>query len=87
VYIDVNPFDYIDDSDADIYLQIEKDGYVYKIYEAVMSSKDFPFTVDGIQGDTDADGVVTMKVNGKDFIMPGDSEPYQWTAKFKPVEG
>lgn len=87
VTIDVNPFDYIGDGEAEIELEMDHDGWQIQIKKPTMLGiSDFPITIEGIEGDSASDGIVRMYVNGEYFVMPGQTEPYTWIAKFVPME-
>lgn len=86
VYIDVNPFDYMGDGEAEIVLEMEQDGWVTTIMEEVRSRDEFPFTLTGIEGDSDSPGIVVMYVDGVQFKMPGENEPKTWIVRFETVE-
>jgi len=87
VEINVNPFDYMDDEEAEIELEMEQDGYQTQIMAPVMLKKsDFPRVIDGIEGVSVSDGIVRMYIDGVHFVKPGDTQPYTWTAKFVPME-
>lgn len=86
VYIDVNPFDYMGDGEAEIVLEMEQDGWVTTIMEEVRSIDEFPFTLTGIEGDSDTPGIVIMYVDGVQFKMPGEEEPKTWIVNFETVE-
>lgn len=86
VYIDVNPFDYIGDGEAEIVLEMEQDGWVTTIMEEMRSVGEFPFTLTGIEGDSDSPGVVIMYVDGEPFKMPGEEEAKTWIVNFETVE-
>jgi serine/threonine-protein kinase len=68
-------------------LEMEHDGWKITIMEpVVLDATGFPININGIEGDSDSDGIVRMYVNGEYFIIPGGTEPYTWVAKFEPVE-
>ncbi|MDF2538815.1 MAG: hypothetical protein K0S76_1836 [Herbinix sp.] len=84
---DINPFDYIDDSEAEIEIEMEQDSWHYIIMtKRVLTAADFPRTIEDIEGEGTVDGIVQMKINGEDFVLPGETEPYTWIAKFEAVE-
>jgi serine/threonine-protein kinase len=86
VTIDVNPFDYIGDGEAEIILEMEQDGWATTIKQEMLSVSDFPLNISGIEGDGPSDGIVRMYVDGELFQIPGSSEETTWTVKFKAVE-
>lgn len=86
VTIDVNPFDYIGDGEAEIILEMEQDGWATTIKQEMLSVLDFPLNISGIEGDGPSDGIVRMYVDGELFQIPGSSEETTWTVKFKAVE-
>jgi len=88
VYIDVNPFDYleIEEDEVEVVLEMEQDGWVTPITNEMRSKSEFPFTVVGIEGESDSPGIITMYVNGVVFKLPGEQEAKTWIANFKAVE-
>ena len=86
VYIDINPFDYVGDGEAEIVLEMEQDGWVTTIMEEMRSMGEFPFTLTGIEGESDSPGIVIMYVDGVPFTMPGEAEPKTWIVHFEAVE-
>lgn len=87
VKIDVNPFEHLDISEADVILEMEQNGWLLTIYEEHLSIEDeYPFIVTGIEGEGKTDGVVTMYVDGIPFVIEGSDKPKTWTAKFVAVE-
>ncbi|NLY48587.1 MAG: Stk1 family PASTA domain-containing Ser/Thr kinase [Clostridiales bacterium] len=85
VTIDINPFDYYGDGEAEIILEMEQDGYSTEIYNEMTSVVDFPLTVRNIEGESLSDGYVTMYVDGILF-RDEQGNPYVWVVKFKAVE-
>jgi serine/threonine-protein kinase len=85
VVIDVNPFDYVGDGEAEIILEMEGNGEPANIFEGVLSVGDFPLTVP-VVGENANVGTVRMYVDGDLFIMPGDTEATTWTVEFEAVE-
>ncbi|MDF2944379.1 MAG: hypothetical protein K0S01_3237 [Herbinix sp.] len=85
VVIDVNPFDYVGDGEAEIILEMEGNGETANIFEGVLSVGDFPLTVP-VVGENANVGTVRMYVDGDLFIMPGDTEATTWTVEFEAVE-
>lgn len=86
VTIDVNPFDYIDKSQADITLELDQDGWVTNIKDEVLNKNSFPLTVKGIEGESASNGIVRMYVDGELFKLPGQSKEKTWSVKFEAVE-
>jgi serine/threonine-protein kinase len=86
VTIDVNPFDYIGSGEARIEIDMEQGGWSLNLKDQTMNASDFPLTIDGIDGEDTSEAVVTMKVDGDYFMMPGETEPHKWYVEFKPVE-
>ncbi|NLK27716.1 MAG: Stk1 family PASTA domain-containing Ser/Thr kinase [Clostridiales bacterium] len=86
VTIDINPFDYVGDGEAEIILEMEHEGWVSIVMEEMRSVQDFPFTLTGIEGESDTPGTVIMYVDGEKFVMPGEREPKTWTVYFEAVE-
>lgn len=86
VTIDVNPFDYINKSQADITLELDQDGWVTNIKDEVLDKNSFPLTVKGIEGESASAGIVRMYVDGELFKLPGSSKEKTWTVKFEAVE-
>lgn len=85
VTIDINPFDYIGDGEAEIILEMEQNGFGTEIFNEMTSIVDFPLTVKDIEGESTAIGVVTMYVDG--IIFKDESgNPYVWLAEFVAVE-
>ena len=80
----MNPFEYNDNEDADIVLEMEQDGTLTSIFEGPLSASDFPYTVSQVS-DSSSVGTVRMYVDGALFIAPGDTET-TWTIEFSPVE-
>lgn len=85
VTIDVNPFDYVGDGEAEVVLEMEQNGYVYSIKDELMTASDFPLTVTGIEGESASPGIVRMYVDDELFTVPGDDET-TWTVEFAAVE-
>jgi serine/threonine-protein kinase len=83
--IDVNPFENIDNEDADIVLEMEQDGNLTSIFEGPLSSSDFPYTATAVS-DSSSVGTIRMYVDGALYIAPGDTEGTTWTIEFTPVE-
>ncbi len=88
---DINPFDFIDveeDDSVNVKFVLEQDGVKRDIYSGAMSASEFPFYYGGdeLYSDSPSEGTVTMYVNGKKFILPGDTEAYTWTVYFEPEE-
>ena len=52
----------------------------------MLSTTDFPFTIDNIEGESDTPGIVTVYVDGEPYIKPGETTPYTWTVNFEAVE-
>ncbi|MHB8128671.1 MAG: Stk1 family PASTA domain-containing Ser/Thr kinase [Mobilitalea sp.] len=86
VTIDVNPFDYVGDGEAEIILEMEQGGWVTTIKQEVLTVNDFPLTVTNIEGESASVGTVRMYVDGALFIMPGDTEATTWSVEFETVE-
>ncbi|MDF2541788.1 MAG: hypothetical protein K0S47_1506 [Herbinix sp.] len=86
VTIDINPFDYIDESEASIVLDLEQDGSVTPIYDEYSSITDFPLSITDIEGTSDTPGIVRMYVDDVLFKLDGQSEPMTWTVNFDVVE-
>ncbi len=87
---DINPFDYLnieDDESVEIKLVLEQDGNKEPIFSGSMTASDFPYysDPDQIYSESQTDGVVTMYVNGKKFMLPGESKPYTWTVTYEPA--
>ena len=85
VTIDVNPFNYVGDGEAEIILEMEQNGTLTPIFEGYLTTTDFPYTVTEIVSDSSSVGTVRMYVDGALFIVPGDTET-TWTVEFAPVE-
>lgn len=92
VTIDVDPFEYIGDGEAEFIFEMEQDGYTTNLVNEngddtfMLSVTDFPFTLENIEGDGPSDGIVTMLMDGDPFILPGETEPKQWVVQFTAVE-
>ena len=84
VTIDVNPFDYSDEDEAEIILEMEQDGQDTNIYEGYLSLLDFPL-VAPTTSDSASVGTVRMYVDGALFTVPGDTQT-TWTIEFEAVE-
>lgn len=80
-----NPFDYIDESEATIMLELVQDGGATTIYEEYLSIMDFPLTVKNIEGESASNGVVYMYIDDVPVTL-GGSKPATWTVEFKAVE-
>jgi serine/threonine-protein kinase len=85
VTIDVNPFDYVGNGEAEIVLEMEQDGNVETIFEGYLSSADFPYPVPDITSKSSSVGTVKMYVNGNLFTVPGDTQT-TWTVEFEALE-
>lgn len=85
VTIDINPFDYIGDGEAEIILEMEQNGFGTEIYNEMTSLTEFPLTVTNIDGEGPSIGVVTMYVDGVIF-KDENGDPYVWIVEFKAVE-
>ncbi len=83
--IEINPFDYVGDGEAEIILEMEQNGYGTEIYNEMTSISDFPLTVSNIEGESTAIGVVRMYVDGDPF-MDASGDPYVWVVEFEAVE-
>lgn len=86
VTIDINPFDTIGTGEARIEIDMEQSGWESNLKDQKMTPADFPLTIGGIDGEDTSQAVVTMKVDGEDFMLPGETEPHKWYVEFKPVE-
>lgn len=86
VIININPFDYIDDEEAEIVLELEQDGWVTDIFDGYLTSTDFPLKVRNIEGDSTSDGTVRMYVDNILFKIPGEAKESTWKVKFIAVE-
>lgn len=86
VYIDINPFDYVGDGEAEVILEMEQDGWVTTIMDEMKSVGEFPFTLNGIEGESDSPGIVMMYIDGIPFTIPGEVEPKTWIVHFEAVE-
>jgi serine/threonine-protein kinase len=84
--IDINPFETLNMSEdsANILLVLEQDGEQYDIFQGQLSSSDFPYPFPDYESNSGSTGKVTMFVNGKAFVMPGDNAPYTWDMTFEP---
>ena len=58
LYIEINPFYYTGDGEADIILEMEQGGYGTEIYHEMTSISDFPMTLNDIEGESLEIGVV-----------------------------
>ena len=85
VTIDVNPFYYVGDGEAEIILEMEQNGYGTEIYNEMASIVDFPLTVRNIEGESASIGLVTMYVDGIIF-KDEQGNPYVWVVEFEAVE-
>jgi len=85
VTIDVNPFDYVGDGEAEIVLEMEQDGNLTTVFEGYVSITEFPFTVPDINSKSASVGTVRMYVDGALFTVPGDTET-TWTVEFEALE-
>ena len=85
VTIDVNPFDYVGDGEADIVLEMEQDGNLTNIFEGYLSVTDFPYTMTGITSESSSVGTVRMYIDGDLFTVPGDTDT-TWNVEFTPLE-
>jgi serine/threonine-protein kinase len=83
--IEVNPFDYMGDGEAEIILEMEQNGYGTEIYNKMASISDFPLTVTDIEGESAAIGVVRMYIDG-DIFKDEAGAPYVWVVEFEAVE-
>lgn len=85
VQIDTNPFDYLDikGDTADIKLVMDQNGKKSDIFQGQLSSGDFPYTVTDIEAGSNSEAVVRMYVNGKIFVLPGDTSAYTWDVSFQ----
>ena len=83
--IDINPFDFVGDGEAEIILEMEQNGYGTEIYNEMTSISDFPLNVPNIEGESTAIGVVKMYVDG-DVFMDESGDPYVWIVEFEAVE-
>ncbi|NLO09206.1 MAG: Stk1 family PASTA domain-containing Ser/Thr kinase [Clostridiales bacterium] len=83
--IEINPFDYVGDGEAEIILEMEQNGYGTVIYEEMTSIADFPLTVSNIEGESTAMGVVTMLIDGELF-KDESGNAYVWVVEFEAVE-
>jgi hypothetical protein len=63
---------------------MEQDGKKYDIFQGPLSSSDFPYPIDDYESDSSSTGTVRMYVNGKLFVLPGDSQAYTWDMNFEP---
>ncbi|HHX13057.1 MAG TPA: Stk1 family PASTA domain-containing Ser/Thr kinase [Clostridiales bacterium] len=86
VYIDTNPFEYVGDGEAEIVLEMEQDGWATTIMDEMKSVGEFPFTLNGIEGESDSPGLVIMYVDGVPFTIPGEAGPKTWIVHFEAVE-
>ena len=83
--IDINPFDYVGDGEAEIILEMEQNGYGTEIYNDMASISDFPMTLKDIEGESASIGVVKMYVDSEVF-KDESGNPYIWIIEFKAVE-
>jgi hypothetical protein len=66
---------------------MEQNGWMVTIFEEYLTIEDeYPFSVTGIEGESQADGIVTMYVDGVPFVMEGSDRPKTWIAKFVALE-
>ncbi|HHT97054.1 MAG TPA: Stk1 family PASTA domain-containing Ser/Thr kinase [Clostridiales bacterium] len=86
VIININPFDYIEDEEAEIVLEMEQDGWVSEIFEGMATSDDFPLKVKNVIGDNLSDGTVRMYVDNMIFKLPDETVGKTWKIKFIAVE-
>ncbi|NLK74373.1 MAG: Stk1 family PASTA domain-containing Ser/Thr kinase [Clostridiales bacterium] len=87
VTIDINPFEHLDFSEGEVILEMEQNGWMVTIFEEYLTIEDeYPFSVTGIEGESQADGIVTMYVDGVPFVMEGSDRPKTWIAKFVALE-
>ncbi|MGB4658357.1 MAG: PASTA domain-containing protein, partial [Mobilitalea sp.] len=84
--IDVNPFDYIGDGEAEIIIEIEQSGSKESLYEGMMSTEDFPYIDNAVIGNDASDATVRMIIDGDYFTVPGESSEAKWTVHFDAVE-
>jgi serine/threonine protein kinase len=82
--IDINPFDYTGDGEAEIILEMEQNGYGTEIYNEITSVSDFPLTIP-VEGESTSPGVVRMYIDG-DLFRNEAGNPYEWVVEFKAVE-
>lgn len=85
VTINVNPFEYTEDTEAEIVLEMEQNGNITNIFEGYLSLLEFPLTVPDIVSDSSSVGTVKMYVDGELFTAPGDTQT-TWTVEFEAVE-
>ena len=84
--IDVNPFDYIGDGEAEIIIEIEQSGVKESLYEGMMSTEDFPYIDNAVIGNDASDATVRMIIDGDYFTVPGESSEAKWIVHFDTVE-
>ncbi len=85
LYIEINPFYYTGDGEADIILEMEQGGYGTEIYHEMTSISDFPMTLNDIEGESLEIGVVKMYIDGEIF-KDEEGNPYVWIVEFEAVE-
>ncbi len=85
VTINVNPFEYSENTEAEIVLEMEQDGNVSNIFEGYLSLLEFPLTVSDIVSDSSTVGTVRMYVDGELFTIPGDTQT-TWKVEFGAME-
>jgi serine/threonine protein kinase len=85
VIIDINPFDYVGDGEAEIIIEVEQDNEGFEIYSETTSVVEFPLKAT-YESETDSDAHAIMYVDGIPFKIPGESEPHTWKVTFKAVE-
>ncbi len=83
--IDINPFNYTGDGEAEIILEMEQNGYGTEIYNQMTSISDFPLKVKDIEGESTAIGVVKMYIDGEIFKDEAGN-PHVWIVEFEAVE-
>ncbi|TAH71582.1 MAG: Stk1 family PASTA domain-containing Ser/Thr kinase [Anaerolineaceae bacterium] len=83
--IEINPFDYTGDGEAEIILEMEQNGYGTEIYNEMTSVAHFPLTVRNIEGESASIGVVRMYIDGEIFRDEA-GDPYVWVVEFETVE-
>ena len=81
----INPLDYIGESEAEIILELEQNGYSTEIYNKVMTNTEFPLVLT-VEGESESVGMVRMYIDGELFKLQGSDEPYIWYVYFDAVE-
>jgi serine/threonine protein kinase len=85
VVIDINPFDYVGEGEAEIVLEMEQDGNITNIFEGYVTASEFPLPVPDITSPSSSVATVRMYVDGALFAVPGEDET-TWSVEFAALE-